>query len=234
MSAGELDPRVERGMKRQLEMRLAALEAGQTPLGWKIGFGSPAAMKRLGIDRPLVGFLVKEAVLASGSTLSPAGWTKVLAEPEVAVYIGQDLTGRVDRESARSAISSVGPAIELADVTFPPDEVEEILACDIYQRHVLLGRRDETRSGGRLDGLMARVSRNGAEVAATGDLEALTGDLLDNVVKVSELLSRLGMGLRAGEVIITGSVVPPIEADARTVIGYELAPIDRIQVTFGA
>ncbi len=234
MSVGELDPRVERGMERQLEMRRAALEAGQTPLGWKIGFGSPAAMERLGINRPLVGFLVKEALIDSAATLSIDTWTKVLAEPEVAVYIGSDLTGSVDREIVSAAISGVGPAIELADVRFPPDEVEEILACDIYQRHVILGRRDESRSGGRLDGLMARISRNGAEVAATGDLEALTGDLLDNVVKVSELLGRLGLGLRAGEVIITGSIVPAIEVDKRTVIGYELAPIDRIQVTFGA
>ena len=233
MNAGALDPRVEGGMRRQLEIRRAALEAGKRPLGWKIGFGSPAAMQRLGIDRPLVGFLVKEAVLATGTTLSSEGWTKILAEPEVAVYLGRDLAGSVDREIVRGSIAGVGPAIELADVTFPPDDVEEILACDIYQRHVILGRRDESRSGGRLEGLLARVSRNGAELASTSDLEALTGNLLDNVGMVSELLSHFGIGLCAGEVIITGSVVPAIEVDPRTVVGYELAPIDNLQVTLG-
>jgi 2-keto-4-pentenoate hydratase len=52
-------------MDRQLTLRQARLDAGETSLGWKVGFGAPAALERLGLDAPLVGFLT--------GSLAPSG-----------------------------------------------------------------------------------------------------------------------------------------------------------------
>ena len=80
------------------------LRSGKKPLGWKLAFGGPTAMQRLRIDEPLVGFLMAEAVLPSGSSVSLSGWKKPAAEPEIALYLGKDLpaspvAGELLRES---------------------------------------------------------------------------------------------------------------------------------------
>ena len=49
MSAPWDDPRVARGMKAQLEQRRERIAAGEKALGWKVGFGAPAAMGKLKI-----------------------------------------------------------------------------------------------------------------------------------------------------------------------------------------
>jgi 2-keto-4-pentenoate hydratase len=230
MSTAYTDPRIRRGMATQLKLRQDRLEAGEKPLGWKVGFGAPTAMERLGIDAPLVGSLTDRTLLRSDATLALAGWTKPAVEPEIAVYLGEDLLQGADRETARAAVASVGPALELADVSFPPEDVEAILAGNIYNRHVVLGRVDASRAGCVLDGLVGHVYRNGREAAATTDPQALTGDLIGIVRHVAELLAALGERLRAGEVIITGSIVPPLWIESNEAIRFTLDPIDTISI----
>lgn len=70
MTAAWEDPRICRGMTEQLRRRRELLSAGHKPLGWKLAFGGPAAMERLHINAPLVGFLLQSALLPSGSTVS--------------------------------------------------------------------------------------------------------------------------------------------------------------------
>jgi 2-keto-4-pentenoate hydratase len=230
MSEALNDPRILRGMEKQLRLRQDHLKAGEKLVGWKVGFGAPAALQRLGLDAPLVGFLTDKVLLPSNASVSIQGWTKPAAEPEMAVYLGQDLTGRIDSAKTRVAIASLGPAIELADVHSPPDDVEIILAGNIYNRHVMLGRADSSRTGCNLSGLSGRISHNAEELPVVADLEALTGNIVEIVSHVARLLSWLGEGLRAGEFIICGSIVPPLWVDPKDRITYRLEPIDTIAI----
>ena len=90
------DPRVVRGMQAQLELRRRRLADGDAALGWKVGFGAPAMLELLKISGPLVGFLTQNARVQSGGSVSFAGWSKPIAEPEIAVHIGHDLPGGAD------------------------------------------------------------------------------------------------------------------------------------------
>jgi 2-keto-4-pentenoate hydratase len=224
------DPRILRGMEKQLRLRQDRLNAGEKSIGWKVGFGAPAALERLGLDAPLIGFLTHKTLLPSNATVAIAGWTKPAMEPEIAVYMGKDLAEASDRETTRAAIASLGPALELADVHFPPDDVEAILAGNIYSRHIMLGRADPSRAGCVLNGLTGRISRNGQDMPPVTELQALTGDIIDIVSHVAALLSMLGETLRAGEVIIAGSIVPPLWMESGEKIHYNLDPIDTISI----
>jgi 2-keto-4-pentenoate hydratase len=231
------DPRIARGMAAQLHLRRELLAAGEKPLGWKLAFGGPAAMERLRIDAPLVGFLLRSALLPSGSTISISNWTKPAAEPEIAVYLGKDLPANADRNTAMAAIRGLGPAIELADVDHPSDDVERTLARNIYQRHLILGPNDTSRSGGLLDSLTARVVRNGSEIANIGDpesLQALTGELIDIVRHVASLLAAFGESLQAGQIIIAGSITPPLWVAPGEEIVFHLAPLDSLSIRFAS
>jgi 2-keto-4-pentenoate hydratase len=225
------DERVMRGMRAQLALRRERLAGGDAPLGWKVGFAAPAMLERLRISAPLVGFLTRNARVKSGENVSLAGWAKPVAEPEIAVLLGCDVPAGADTATARAAISAVSPAIELVDVGTPPEDPERILAGNIYQRHVVLG--EELRAGSAADGLTCRVIRRGREVASTCDPQANTGTWIDIVRHVADVLAAFGERLRAGEIIITGSVVAPltIEPDEDE-IAFAVDPIGSASVRF--
>jgi len=226
------DARILRGMERQLGLRQVRLNAGDKSVGWKVGFGTSASQERLQIRAPLVGFLTEEILLPSGANVSIEGWVKPAVECEIAVYMGADLYEDINRATTCAAIAALGPAFELADVRFPPDDVEMVLADNIYNRHVILGDADPSRAGCKLEGLEAQVYRNGAEVARTTDIQSLTGDVIDIVSHVAKVLSALGERLRAGEFIIAGTIIPHLWVEPQENVSYTLAPGDTISVRF--
>jgi len=227
------DPRIKRAMSVQLAKRRALIDAGGASLGWKVGFGSAPAMEKFKITAPLVGFLMKGGLVASGDTVPLKGWVKPVAEPEIAVHIGQDLPPGGDVAAAAAAIAALSPAIELADADLPFEDPEAIVANNIFQRHVVLGPRDPSRAGGNASGLTGRVIRRGAESARTTDPEAATGKLVDTVRHVADLLGAFGERLRAGDIIIGGSVTPPVFVELdEPGITFALDPIGEVAVRF--
>jgi 2-keto-4-pentenoate hydratase len=228
------DQRILRGMAVQLGRRRERLDAGEQPLGWKVGFGAPAAMQKLAIQAPLIGFLTDQALVATGATVSLAGWSKPVAEPEIAVHMGRNLSAGADRDTVKAAIAGLGPAIELADVDRPPDDVERILAGNIYQRGIVVGPCDASRAGGVVDGLYGHVARNGSAFAQTSDPQALTGNLIDIVRHVAETLAAFGQTLRAGQIVITGSIVQPLWVEASEEIVFKLDPVGSVSIRFAA
>ena len=116
-----------------LTRRREILAQGPEPIGWKIGFNVPAIQEKLGIDRPLAGFLTTDGVLEDGASWSLGDEGDVVVESEVAVELG---------DGARSIVALL-PALELAD---PPDlslDIETILAGNIFHRAVAFGPRVE-------------------------------------------------------------------------------------------
>jgi 2-keto-4-pentenoate hydratase len=227
------DPRVVRGIRVQLDQRRQRLAGGDKSLGWKVGFGAPAMLKQLGISGPLVGFLTQNARVQSGGGVSLAGWAKPVAEPEIAVHIGRDVPAGADRDTAAAAIAGISPAIELVDVHTTPEDPERILGENIYQRHVVLGGTGPARAGASPEGLTCRILRHGKEFARTTDPQANTGQWVEIVRHVADVLAAFGERLSAGEIIITGSVVPPLalergEAD----IAFEVDPLGGVAVRF--
>jgi len=210
------DERVARGMRAQLERRRALLDEGARPLGWKVGFNLPAAQEQLEIDRPLAGFLTSAGLLENGAEV-PIG-RGAIVEPEVAVEVGAD---------ARS-IAALLPALEIAH---PPDlsqEVEEILAGNIFHRGVAFGPRVETEAPGA-----ARVLVNGEERRALG-ADATRAHLPEMVEVIAERLAEAGEELRAGERIITGVLAPPPAAQTGDTVRLELEALGAVELSFTA
>lgn len=224
---GSANPSVRDGIRRMLEQRSALLDRGEGIIGWKLGFGAPAWQEKFGLTGPLVGFLPESRAHRSGATVSCQGWANPVAEPEIAVHLGRDVD---DPDRVEEAISGLSAAIELADVAPPSDDIGEVLAGNIYHRALILGDPGPGRAGADLTGMRARVTKNGSEVADTADLETLTGEMIPILGHTAALLGAAGQGLRAGEVVILGSVVPPLPLQPGDVITYELSPLPQITV----
>jgi 2-keto-4-pentenoate hydratase len=235
MTAGVDDPRVQAGMRRQFALFEERKRGGGRRIGWKVGFGAPAAKEKLKIANALVGFLLDRAVLADGARVSLAGWSKPVAEPEIAIEIGREIPAAASELEAAQCIAAIGPAIELADIDGPMDDVESILAGDIFQRHVTFGPRRPVVLPDGLSGLAGALLRNGQGVAVPADLEANTGRLLDTVRQVAATLAAFGEVLREGDVVIAGSVTPPLMlgSDDQS-LSWELRPIGRVALSFAS
>jgi 2-keto-4-pentenoate hydratase len=67
-------------------------------------------------------------------------------------------------------------------------------------------------------------------VADTTDIEALTGEIVTTLGHAAALLGAAGETLRAGEVVIMGSVTPPLPVQPGNEISFELAPLAPISV----
>jgi 2-keto-4-pentenoate hydratase len=232
MTAPWEDPRVMEGLPRQMDLRRRMLQGGARGIGWKVGFGAPAALELMQITAPLLGFLTDATLLESGAEVDAGSWQRGIVEFEVAVVLGSDLGPGASDDEARAAISALGPAIELADIDLPiaPDQVAGIIAGDIFHEGIILGEMDTERAGLDISGLAARILVDGEERAAVTELEALTGPYPWIVSTVAGTLAANGEMLRKGDIIITGSVIAPIPVTEGTDFTFSLDPFPPISV----
>lgn len=192
-------PAVVAGMETLLARRAELLAAGATPIGWKLAFGTEVAMSKLGTTGPLVGSLTDATLLADGAECSVVGWTAPKLEPEIAIHLGVGGEG----------VAGISAAIEVADADLPPTETEAVLAGDIYHRAVVLDR--EAARTPLHHPIAARIERDGAEIAATADAEAEVGRIERLADWTVDYLRHFGIETAAGEVIISGAVVPLLD-----------------------
>ena len=227
-----MDSRIENGMKAQFIERAKALAAGEAQIGWKSAFGSPAAMEKMGISTPLVGFMTDKRRLEAGAVIDVSGWAKPVIEMEMAVYIASDLPdGLADAGAAADAIAGLGPAFEILDAFGSMTDLEEILSANIYHRHVILGPMDASRARGHTDGLRGLITHNSEAPVEVAEVEANSGAPVEIVTGVANHLLELGEHLRKDDVIICGSIIPPIFAEAGDRVTYELKPFEALTVS---
>jgi 2-keto-4-pentenoate hydratase len=233
----EVDSRVAEGLRRQLAVRNRLILSNARHIGWKMAFGAPAMLERLQLPVPAPGYLTDRTLLDNGASVSMAGWTGPVVEFEIALHLGADVPAGTSPDRARMAVSGIAPAIELADVDLPltPHDLSDIVAGNIFHRGVILGEPSFARPGADLTGVTATITTtfdDGTPTHVT-DLEALTGDYGSVLAAAADALSGHGIGLRAGDVIIGGSIVPPIQANETTTFTYTLTGCPSLTVTLG-
>ncbi|WP_162940143.1 fumarylacetoacetate hydrolase family protein [Gryllotalpicola protaetiae] len=180
-------------------------ERGDTAIGWKIGMASASGMATAGIDAPLVGCLLADARLESGATIDVSDWVGPKLEPEIAVWLGADVPAGASPEQASAAVSHISLAFELVDLPGPVDDAVAALDINVFQHGVIFGERVLRSTPPPVTVLVNGETH--AEVAEPTTATAPYGELVQHVAAV---LGSAGRTLRAGEVIITGMLTPPI------------------------
>lgn len=221
-------PAVRDGLIRMLDRRTKAMQRGERAIGWKLAFGAPGSLTRFGLSGPVVGFLTDATLHGSGTNVSCAGWANPVAEPELAAYIGSDVD---DAEQALDAVTEMGAAVELANVDPPPDDIADVLAGNIYHRAVLFGGADDRVAGVVARGLRGIVEKDGEIVGEIDDLEGLTGRIDFIVAHAVRLLQAVGETFRRGDVVILGSVTPPLSITPGEEVSFRLGETKPVTVT---
>jgi 2-keto-4-pentenoate hydratase len=225
------DDRVERGLRAQLARRREDLAHGAEPVGWKMGITVREAWESLGLDAPVVGYLTSATRLAPGAVHSLAGAGNPVVEPEVAAHLVADVAPDAGAEEAAEAIGAFAPALEIVDLGRLED-VEEILAGNVFHRAVVLGAPAEGSVAQSLAGATARVAKGGEPAGeAAPDATGAPGELL---AIAARRLALVGERLRAGQVVICGSLLPPLPVAPGDRVALDLGELGSLEVSFSA
>jgi 2-keto-4-pentenoate hydratase len=208
------DPRIVEALVQQLTEWRRTLDGGAGRVGWKIGINVPDAQRKLGIDEPVIGHLTTATQLPDGAEFDGSAATELRIEPEVALHMG-----------VNGEIAGYGAAIEIVDTGDPPPEVERIVATNIFHRGFVLAEAQPAMPAG----LEAEVRMDG-QLRASGEAPPHFTDVVE---LVSRLLHDAGEELRAGDVIIAGSLTPPqpVQRGERVEVG--LGPLGSLSVSIG-
>jgi 2-keto-4-pentenoate hydratase len=211
-----------------IQAELARL-SGQAVAGWKIAATSLAGQKHIGVDGPLAGRLLNLRVLESGAGVSMQDNLMQVAEVEFAFRFGHPLPKRdapYAAEEVLAAVESLHPAIEIPDSRyhdFARVGAPQLIADDACACWFVLGAATTADWRGRdLVGHEVLVYRNG-DLAAMGSGANVLGDPRLALAWIANELSRFSDGLRAGDVVTTGTCIAPIP----------IAAGDRLRADFG-
>ena len=212
------DERVQRGMRTQLSgWRSALANADVERVGWKVGLNAPPVMEALELDRPVIGWIASGTLLEHPAEFPLAGTTRLGAEPELAITVGEGGT-----------VAALAPAIELVDIDKPFDDLVAILADNIFHRGVVFGAAVEARP---LRGITARIVRDGAPEAEL-DLAETVGDPAEVVEIVGGRLEEAGEALQPGDRIIAGALTPILWAEPGPSVELDLGPLGAVSLRY--
>jgi 2-keto-4-pentenoate hydratase len=191
----------------QDRLRGALLARGERVVGWKTGFTSAATQSMFDTSEPVSGFLLASGVFPSGALVPTARFTSLAVEAEVAFVMRHDLAGPgVTLPRALLAVEGVLPALELIDMRYAGKAVASDLVADgVSASAIVLGSALTPIStiDLTLEGLVYEL--NGA-VAATNTAAEVLGNPLISLVWLANHLGTRGLGLRAGDVVMSGSI----------------------------
>ena len=200
-----MDERVERGMRRQLA------SAPDDRIGWKMALNAPAIMNALGLPEPALGWLSRERVATGEHSLE--GSANPAVEPELLLEAG-----------VGGAVARIGVALEVVDLDRPLEQVEEVIAGNVFHRAVALGELGPAGEPGE-----AVFSLNGEERARITEIEPPAQTL----AFVGDFLERLGERLAPGDLVIAGALAPAAQVAAGDAAELAVEGVGSVSLRFG-
>ncbi len=214
---------------------------GRTIKGWKIGLTSKAMQSALNIDIPDSGVLFDDMFFGDGDIIPGDRFIETRIEAEIAFVMRHDLAGPdTSRKDVIAATDYVAPSLEILDTriqridaaTGATRKIFDTIADNAANAGIVLGNQRHQLSDLDLRWVGAIVHRNG-EVEETG-LGA--GVLNDPVLAIAWLANRLvkyGQKISAGDVILSGSFIRPIEARSGDEFYADFGSFGEINCEFG-
>ncbi|MEM9014781.1 MAG: fumarylacetoacetate hydrolase family protein [Pseudomonadota bacterium] len=190
-----------------LERRLAA--SGERLVGKKIGVTSKPVQDMLNVHQPDFGFLT-DAMFVKNGDIEMDGLIQPRAEAEIAFRLKKALKGPgVTPEMVIDATQSVIPCFEIVDSRIADwrikiqDTVADNASCGVFA----LGDHEVDPRDLDLPALKVVVKKNG-EFLSEGFGAAVQGAPQAAVAWLANTLGGYGIPFEAGEIILSGSLVP--------------------------
>jgi 2-oxopent-4-enoate/cis-2-oxohex-4-enoate hydratase len=219
------DITIEDGYHIQERLIARRIAAGEKVVGKKIGVTSKAVMNMLGVGQPDFGWLLDGMIYNEGESIPIDSLIQAKAEGEIAFVLKKDLIGPgVSNADVLAATEGVMTCFEIVDSRIEnwkikiQDTVADNASCGVF----VLGDRFVDPRDIDLSTCGMVLEKNG-EIACTGAGAATMNSPVNAVAWLANTLGRLGIPLKAGEVILSGSLgamIPVAKGDnLRVTIG---------------
>jgi 2-keto-4-pentenoate hydratase len=236
--AGKAAPRTEAdGYRIQDALHdLLAADFGAM-VGYKIGCTSAVMQQYLNIPHPCGGGVYANGVHQSGASLNINDFVRVGVECEIAARLARDLLpteAPFTAEWVAEAIEAYLPAIEIVDDRYADWQsigAPTLVADDFFAAGCVLGIPVARSAAPDLLAVVGRALINGVEVGRGTGADVL-GHPHHALAWLANHLAADGKGLRAGEIVLTGSLVKTVWLSAGDAVVMELAGLGTVEVAF--
>ncbi len=204
---------------------------GEQVIGWKVGCTSQATMEQVKIDEPIIGCMTSGSYYSSLIDLKMSDFCKLAAEGEIAFVMDQPLKGPgVTNSDVIMATRGVMGAVELVDSRTRDWKVNisEAIADNSLHAGVILGPFMRAMSGFDLRHEGVVICKNGRLLASGCGVEAL-GNPVNVVTWLANKLSAFGREIKAGQIILTGSLTKFFFIDPGDVVNVSFSNLGSIQ-----
>lgn len=216
--------------------QLLATELGPL-VGYKIGCTSEVMQQYLAIPHPCAGGVYARGVHQSGAVLSAADFVRIGVECEIAVRLEQDLVpagAPFTRDSVAGSIECYLPAIEIVDdryVSWETLGAPTLIADDFFAAGIVLGQPVARSAVPDLIDVEGRALINGEE-SGRGTGADVLGHPHNALAWLANHLASQGRRLRAGEIVMTGSLVKTVWLEAGDEATMHFSRLGSVQVSF--
>ena len=220
----------------QISLRLLQnrLDSGEKVIGKKIGVTSKAVMDMLDVRQPDFGFMT-DAMRYDGEMPISKTLIQPRAEGELAFLLKKDLTGPgISNADVLAATEAVMPCFEVVDSRIDDwkikiqDTVADNASCGLFtvnESAALDPRKIDLSTCGMV------VTKNG-KVISTGAGAAAMGSPVNCVAWLANTLGQFGITLNAGDIILSGSLVPLEPVTAGDVMTVRVGGMGECTVNF--
>ncbi|MDP6692128.1 MAG: fumarylacetoacetate hydrolase family protein [Alphaproteobacteria bacterium] len=181
-------------------------------VGWKVALTSKVMQELVGVAQPCEGAILASRVHRGAVSLAHDNFVNIGVESEIAVRIAQDMPvsgGPYDQDNIRQAVAACMAAIEIVDdraIDYGLVDAPLLIGDNSFNAGCILGPEVTDWRELELAKLPGRMLINGEEVGAGVGGDAL-GHPLVPLAWLANNLNERGTMLRAGDVVLTGSIV---------------------------
>jgi 2-oxo-hept-3-ene-1,7-dioate hydratase len=224
----------------QADLIALKLAAGRHRIGWKIGLTSRAMQEQLNIDTPDSGVLLDDMLLQDGATIPKNHFIQARVEAEIAFVMARDLSGaEVTRDAVIAATAHVAPALEILDTRILRSDpatgkariITDTVSDNAANAGIVLGQQRHMVQSFDLRWVGAILKRDGV-VEETGLGAGVLDDPVIGILWLVHRLARYGQGLKAGDIVLSGSFVRAIEAPSGSRFEADFGAFGSVSLSF--
>ena len=222
---------------RWIETKLAA---GRRVIGWKVGLTSKAMQQALRIDTPDSGALLDDMLFENGATVPANRFIQTRIEAEIAFVMRAPLSSRsTTPEEVISATEAIAPSLEILDTrvvrsdpgTGTMRNIIDTISDNAANAGIVLGDTRTRPTDVDMRHVGAIVMRDG-EVEETGLGAGVLNNPAAGVAWLARQLAANGQGIKAGDVVLSGSFIRPLEAPHGSTIEADFGTFGRVVCHF--
>jgi len=213
-----------------------ALRALWTPLygevaGLKIATTTKVMQALMGIDHPCGGVIYSKRIHTSPATIHLADHMHVVMECELAVRVGRTFEPRATpytRDEVRAGVAEVMAAFELIEdrnADYKSSKAQSLICDNAWNAGIVLGAPVKVPVSLELNGLTGNLA------TGSGKHSGKTDDPMGALAWIANLAASRGLPLAAGQVVITGSLIPTLPIAPGETFNFEIEGIGAVRAT---